>query len=200
MIKVLNVITDTNIGGAGKILLSFLEKYDRQQFDLKVVIPTNSLLKEPIEALGVKTIEMEGIADNSKGNQARDKLHLLFLKERPDIVHTHASLAARQAAKKYRSCAIVYTRHSVFDQPGWKKSFPFKQINGFVNNRLCDKVIAVSPAAKDNIVEVGVDPKKIQVVFNGVKPAQVLPEHERLEVRKKWGIEKQDFAAAIIAR
>ena len=200
MIKAINVITDTNIGGAGKILLSFLEKYDREKFIVKVVIPTNSQLKERIEALGVETIEIDGMADDSKGKQAETKLLSVFKEEKPDVVHTHASLGARRAAKKYGKCAIVYTRHSVFDQPSWKKAFPFKQINGHINNSLADKVIAVSPAAKDNIVEVGVDASKIQVIFNGVPKAMELGCEERASVREKWGIGKDDFVCAIIAR
>lgn len=200
MIKAINVISDTNIGGAGKILLSFLEKYDRERFDVKVVIPKNSQLKERIEALGVPAIEVDGMADDSKGKAAEAELLELFKTEKPDVVHTHASLGARRAAKKYGKCAIVYTRHSVFDQPSWKKSFPFKQINGHVNNSLADRVIAVSPAAKENIVEVGVDPEKIQVIFNGVAPAVKLTGEEKAAVREKWGVGADDFVCAIIAR
>jgi len=200
MIKAINVITDTNIGGAGKILLSFLEKYDRENFEVKVVIPTGSQLKERIEALGVEAIELDGMADDSKGKDAENKMLELFNKEKPDVVHTHASLGARRAAKKYGKCAIVYTRHSVFDQPSWKKSFPFKQINGHVNNSLADRVIAVSPAAKENIVEVGVDADKIQVIFNGVAPAVVLSSEEKAAVRETWGVAQDDFVCAIIAR
>jgi hypothetical protein len=70
LIKVINVITDTNIGGAGKILLSFLEKYDREKFDILVIIPTDSKLKEALEKIGVKYIEVEKIADNSGGKEA----------------------------------------------------------------------------------------------------------------------------------
>ena len=200
MIKVINVITDTNIGGAGKILLSFLEKYDRDNFDISVIIPTNSLLKEALEKIGVRHIEIDGIADNSDAKEAIDELYEVFKKEKPQIVHTHASFGARRAAKKYKKCGIVYTRHSVFDQPNYKKGFPFKQINGAVNNYYCDKVIAVSPAAKENIVEVGVDEKKVQVVLNGIEAAQRLDLDRKLQIREKWGIDKDDFVVAIIAR
>lgn len=200
MIKVINVITDTNIGGAGKILLSFLEKYDRTKFDIIIIIPTNSLLKDALSKIGVRYIEVGGIADRSDAKESIHELYEIFKAEQPQIVHTHASFGARRAAKKYKKCGIIYTRHSVFDQPKYKKCFPFKQINGAVNNYYCDKVIAVSPAAKDNIVEVGVDEKKVQVIFNGIEAAKKLNQEEKIKIREKWGIKQDDFVVAIIAR
>ena len=52
MIRVLNIISDTNIGGAGRVLLNYLRYAHRDQFDLAVAIPRGSLLKAPLEELG----------------------------------------------------------------------------------------------------------------------------------------------------
>ena len=41
-IKVIEVSSDTNIGGAGKCLLTLLENFDYNTFDVKVVLPKNS--------------------------------------------------------------------------------------------------------------------------------------------------------------
>ena len=38
MIKVIHVISDTNIGGAGTVLLTTLYNIDRSRFDVKVVL------------------------------------------------------------------------------------------------------------------------------------------------------------------
>ena len=53
-IKVVQISSDTNIGGAGKCILTFLKNYDRDKFDICAVIPKNSLLKPEIEALEPK--------------------------------------------------------------------------------------------------------------------------------------------------
>ena len=98
-IKVVNIISDTNIGGAGKCVLTFAKNYNREHYDLTVVVPRGSLLKEPCQQAGVRVIEAEGIADESmslKGVTAQKKL-IQSLK--PDIVHTHASLTSRIAAR-----------------------------------------------------------------------------------------------------
>ena len=50
MIKVLNILTDTNIGGAGRLLVNYLHNFDREKFDVKVVLPKNSALKPFVDA------------------------------------------------------------------------------------------------------------------------------------------------------
>ena len=51
MLKILNIISDSNIGGAGRCLFNFLKYYDRKKFAVKVVVPKGSLLKPEIEKL-----------------------------------------------------------------------------------------------------------------------------------------------------
>ena len=44
MIRVLNIISDTNIGGAGRVILNYLRYADRDKFETLVAIPRGSLL------------------------------------------------------------------------------------------------------------------------------------------------------------
>lgn len=199
MIKCLHVISDTNIGGAGKILLSFLKNYDRRRFDVAVVLPQNSALIPQIHGLDVRVIEVNALADRSYRARDISLLYDLFCFEKPDIVHTHASFSARIAAKKY-GCKIVSTRHSVFEQPVYKKRFPVKQLLGYLNNHYGDAVIAVSPAAKDNITEIGADPARIEVIFNGVDPVIKLDDPAKRQIRRRYQLKEEDFVCAIIAR
>ena len=39
MIRVMNVISDTNIGGAGRVLLNYLRYAGREQFETLVALP-----------------------------------------------------------------------------------------------------------------------------------------------------------------
>ena len=144
----MEVSSDTNIGGAGKCVLTFLKTYDRSKFDVSVVLPPNSLLKAEVEKYGVPVFEVEGMADKSLDRTAVKNLKQLFREQKPDIVHTHASMSARFAARSLK-IGIVYTRHSVFP-PSPKISRGIgKKINGFINNRTSDRIIAVAEAAKD---------------------------------------------------
>lgn len=199
MLKVIQVSSDTNIGGAGKCILTFLKFYDRDKFDIPVVLPEGSLLKESCEAFGARVIEIDAMRDKSFDVSAVKKLIRVFKEEKPDIVHAHASMSARLAAKLC-GIKVVYTRHSVFE-PSKKISKGIgKLICGFVNNKTSDRIIAVAQAAKDNLIKTGVDEKKITVILNGVEPLLRLSEDEKIKLKESLGIGKDEKVISIVAR
>lgn len=199
MIKVMEVSSDTNIGGAGKCVLTFLKTYDRSKFDVSVVLPPNSLLKAEVEKYGVPVFEVEGMADKSLDRTAVKNLKQLLREQKPDIVHTHASMSARFAARSLK-IGIVYTRHSVFP-PSPKISRGIgKKINGFINNRTSDRIIAVAEAAKDNLTATGVNEKKITVILNGVDRLTPLSAEEYAAARAELNLKDGQKSAAIVAR
>lgn len=61
MLKVMNIISDTNIGGAGRVLINYLKYRDKENFDVSVALPRGSKLKEPLETLGSVVYEVDGI-------------------------------------------------------------------------------------------------------------------------------------------
>ena len=200
VIKVLNVISDTNIGGAGKCVLTFLKYYSKDEFDLAVVIPKNSLLKPEIEKLGARCIEVDALADKSLDFKAVSRLLKIFKAEKPDVIHCHAAMSARIAGRLYKRAKIVYTRHSVFEPSPTISRGIGKRINGFVNNATADKIIAVADAAKDNLTKTGVSDKKITVIQNGVEPLKPLSESEKQKIRSEYGVGENDFILGIAAR
>ena len=155
MKKIIEVSSDTNIGGAGKCLLTLLENFNYDDFEVKVILPPDSMLKPCIYELGIPVIEVEGIADKSLDFKSIIRLKKIFDDEMPDLVHTHASMSARIAAR-HSGAKVVYTRHSVFPPSRLLTSFPGKQLNGILNNFYSDGIIAVAEAAKDNLTETGV--------------------------------------------
>ena len=199
MIKVFNVISDTNIGGAGKCLLTYLEYADRSKFDITVVLPEGSLLKSHLVKLGVKLIEINAMSDKSLDRIAVKKLTAIFKKERPDIVHSHASMSARIAARRAHA-KIIYTRHSVFPPSPRISKGVGKKVNGLINNHYADGIIAVAEAAKQNLVDTGVDSNKIRVILNGVKPLVRLDEKEKEIARRTYGVRPGEKVISIVAR
>ncbi len=199
MLKVLQVSSDTNIGGAGKCILTYLKYFDRNRLDVAVVLPKDSLLKPEIEAQGVKIFEIDAMADKSLDTKAIKKLLAVFREFKPDVVHTHASMSARIAARLY-GAKIVYTRHSVFP-PNPKLTHGIgKAVCGLVNNSTADKIIAVAEAAKQNICDIGVSDKKIDVILNGVEPLREFSAEELAEAKKRFGVPEDCKCAAIVAR
>ncbi len=199
MIKVIEVSSDSNIGGAGKCILTFLKTFDREKFDVSVVLPRNSLLKAEAEKYNAKIYELDNLAEKSLDVKAVSELKKLFKELNPDIVHTHASMSARIAAKL---CGIktIYTRHSVFPPSKVISKGIGKIVNGFVNNCTADSIIAVAEAAKQNLTDTGVSAKKIEVVLNGVDSLVPYSAEKVVEIRRGYGINEGERVAVMAAR
>jgi glycosyltransferase involved in cell wall biosynthesis len=199
MVKVLNIISDTNIGGAGRVLLNYLKYADRSSFETAVCLPHGSLLAAPLLEAGVKVYELDISADKSFDISDITKLRRLIRETEPDIVHTHGSLSGRIAGRRCGK-TVIYTRHSVFPVSPRIRSGPGRLLNKLVNEHYADRIIAVSQAAKDNLTEAGISPELIDVVLNGVEPVNPATAEERRLLRVQYGIGEDDFVCGIIAR
>ena len=199
MIRVLNIISDTNIGGAGRVLINYLQYADREQFDTAVALPRGSLLKAPLEELHTTVYEVDGIADRSYDKGDVKVLRELIRRVDPDTVHTHGALSGRIAAKQCGK-KIVYTRHSAFPVPAKLRYPPGRWVNKWMNEHYADRIIAVSPAAAANLTDAGVSPRKITVMMNGVAPVERAGPEACRAFRAKYGLQEGVFTAGILAR
>jgi len=73
-------------------------------------------------------------------------------------------------------------------------------VSGLVNNLFSNRIIAVSPAAKDNLIDLGTSAKKIRTVFNGRPPAQTFTPEETTALKQKYNIPEGVFVLCIMAR
>lgn len=195
MIKVIHVLSDMKIGGAGIWLLNLLGSIDRERFEIKVVLPQGSMLVDKVKGLGFEAIAVEGMRDRSFDIAVVGLLQGIFRKEKPHIVHTHASLSARLAAK-LSGVSIINTKHCMDSR---KKGI--KRLAGAcINNWLSDSLVAVSEAVRQNMLDNGAAKDKISVVYGGICPVRELEDKEKSEVRQKWGISDQDIIVGIVAR
>jgi len=199
MIKVLNIISDTNIGGAGRVLLNYMSRTDREHFDVSVAMPRGSLLKAPLEELGTTVYEVDGLAERSYHKDDVKELMALIRKVEPDIVHTHGALSGRIAGRRCGK-VVIYTRHSAFPVPAKLKYPPGRWVNKWINEYYADHIIAVSPAAAENLTDAGISPKRITTMMNGVTPVARKSEVECAALRERWGIRKGEFVLGILAR
>lgn len=199
-IKVLNIISDTNIGGAGKCIITYCNNYSKDKYEIIVVMPKNSLLKPEIEKTGVKVIEIDGLKDKSFDISAIKLIKQVIKEEKPDIVHTHASLSARIAAKKCGNCKIIYTRHCDFPISKLYKYKIVRKLNGYLNEKLADKIIATSEQAKENLVKQGISEEKIVVILNGVNKLEEADEKTKNELKKKYKLNNDCKVIGYLAR
>lgn len=196
----MHILTDSNIGGAGRLLINYLHNFDRSRFDIVVVLPENAALKPLVEAEGYPVWEMQHGRDRSFDRKAVREIRKMIRAFQPDIVHTHSSFSGKLAAWQCHVKKRFYTRHCAFDPPRALTTFPGRQINGLVNNTLATHIVAVAEAAKKNLTDTGVDPKKIRVIINGVEPMRTAAPAEVQALRSRYRIADTDFVCGISAR
>lgn len=171
MLNVLHIISDTNIGGAGRHLLTFLENFDRARIKVWVLCPPGSLLVERCAAAGVETYTSPYFAgDKSFG--WRGLMGLLrevggiIKRHKIDIVHTHATFSGRLAAMIAGARGVVYTKHRM-DWEASRGGLKNRAVS-FLNRSTCHRVIAVSHAVRESLLKEGMPEERIKVIYNGI--------------------------------
>ncbi len=200
MIKVLEVISDTNIGGAGVLLHSRLRHTDKTRFRTAVLMPKGSALLSRFSKDNIKCIEMNGCKNTSFDILAIFEMIGIINKYKPDIVNTHGCLSARIAAYLCGVPVRIYTRHCAFDIPKIFEISTVRKIYSKANKVLSHRIIAVADAAKKNLTDMGIDGKDITVIINGVEGLRCLNAEERSKVRKSLGFSDDNIVIGICAR
>ena len=202
MIKILHILSDTNIGGAGRLLYNLFMTVDKEKYEFVFVFPKDSALCELFRSKNAKIYEIECGRDVSFDIRASISVCRLIKKINPDIVHTHSSFYGRIGAKfaSIDTKNIVYTKHCVFDTPKYMDNKISKFIYGKLDDILSGRIVAVAESAKDELVKYGVNPSKIDVIINGTPPLTETTEDEKRELKKQLNIGEGLFIAGISAR
>ena len=196
MIRVLYVISDRNIGGAGVLLCNLLRNIDRRHFQCAVALPYGSDLRERLLPLEVSIWELERPCDTLNAASIRE---LISVVRRFDahIVHANAAVSARMAG---RLCgrAVIHTRHCCF--PIGKRGLSERIVQNLGNRTLSDMVIATSKTAAENLRELGIPKKKLQIILNGSDPVREAESWEVDALRDAWGLDADDYCVGLCAR
>ena len=196
--KVLHVISDSNIGGAGVLLCNLLSSFDKETVKSTVALPCGSKLAPRLLNMGVPVLYLSEDCDRASPNSVWE-LSRIIRRSHVDLVHANAALSARVAA---RLChvPVVHTRHCYFPPSGVFAKPIVRSTAGFCNRLLSDYVIATADAAAENLRQLGIPEKKISVIINGSLPVREVDGQELDKARRQYGIQKEDFTVGICAR
>ena len=194
--RVLHVISDHNIGGAGILLLNLLKHFDRSRVESVVALPKDSMLCKRLQALKIPFYGLEHSCDRVSIASVKE-LRTLIKALSADAVHANAALAARVAGRSCR-VRVVHTRHCCFPTDGKNKFM--REIMGIGNRLLSDCVIATAEAAAKDLLELGIPTSKIKIIINGSDPVRTVGEAELNAVRDGWRIAPNAFCVGICAR
>ena len=199
-IRILHILSDTNIGGAGRLLYNLSECIDKNKFEFIYVFPKGSDLIDVFK--GSKIYCISGGCDRSFDPSAIREVKKIISIAQPHIIHTHSALFARIGARLggFSKERVVYTKHCVFNIPKIAKYRVFKSIYKLIDNALAGHIIAVAESAKKELIAYGVDERKIQVIINGVQPLRESTNYEKNMLREKLNIAKSSLIVGISAR
>ena len=194
MIKVLHVISDTGIGGAGVLLTNLLRHANTALFSYSVGLPKGSKLAPRLERFGIRTIPLEGLADRSADPAAIPSLLALIKREKPDVLHTHAGLSARISGLLGGVRVRVNTKHCLTGGNG------NRLFRGTAENLLSTHFIATAEAAAEALSRNGINSTKIHIIENGSDPVLPLSEDEKSHLRRALRIPENAFVIGMAAR
>ncbi len=191
--RVLHVISDENIGGAGVLLCNLLAFFSKE-VESAVALPKNSQLKGRVEALSVPVLELSH-SPHRLSLRSVFELILILYKGNYQIIHANAALSARVAGR-LTGRQVVHTRHCFYPISKRGKS----RFSKWINHKLSHAAIATSAVVVENLLEMGIPACKIHTVVNGSPAVREVGEDELEGYRQKWGIEKAHFVVGICAR
>ena len=199
-IKVTHILTDSNIGGAGRLLRYQLEKADRERFDYSVILPEDAALIPEIEALGIPVVTVYGIADRSTAPEMKGILTEKIKSLAPDILHTHSSRTGRFAGVAAGVPKIILSKHCSDMPPAQLMKFPYKQMLVREWKKTLHGAIATDDSAADSIAAEALSHDKITVIYNGAPALRVLSDEEKSALKAELGIPEKAFVVGIFAR
>ena len=199
-IKVAEVLSDTNIGGAGRLLLTRFRLSDRDKFEQRIILPRGSELESCFIELGYEPSSMRYCMNRSFDIREVISLRRYFKHSRPDIVNCHGCLSARIAAKLAGVPICIYTRHCAYTPSAFMTNALSKKLTERFTDSCSDKIIAVADAAKENLIDMGISPEKVEVIINGVIPVEKYSADQKSALRRELGIDKDAFVCGICAR
>ena len=213
MPKVLRIINRFNIGGP-TYNATFLSRFLDDEYETLLIggLPekeeADSLhILEEYGLIPMLISEMQRVPSFKSDKAAYRKIKQIIEEFKPDIVHTHAAKAGALGRKAAKACGvpvIVHTFHGhVFHSYfGKVKTNIFK----FIERRLAKKsdgIIAISDIQKQELANVHkiCPSNKIKVIPLGFDLDKFQKEtSKREDVRKKYNLQKEEIAIAIIGR
>lgn len=195
-LRLLIIIDELDIGGTEQQIFELVKRLDRRKYFPMVCCFRSGRVAKEIEALNVPVFTLK--------KRAKFDLALLLAlvrlmrRERIDLVQTYlftANTWARLAAVFAHVPLIVSSERNV---DMWEERY--KQILGRILDRWTHATIANSTAVKEYLVNKGLEPQKIRVIYNGVDPerfpANLAPDLLKTEL----GIPAHHQVVGLIAR
>lgn len=195
MARILVTNLTGSIGGAERSLLLMVKKL-RNQFDMNVACPNSGPLSAELSSMQIQWYKLPSPTKHSYSSplslwywfKTTFRLIKIILKTKPDIIHANSFYAGPASI-----IASILTRKKLLAHDRDLADF------GYLSKllaRSCKKIIAVSYSVRNALVAEGVNPDKIEVIYNGVDNDLPL----NLNNTSKTNHNKSDFVFAHVGQ
>ncbi len=195
--RILYVISDSNIGGAGILLCNILRHIDKNKFPCAVAMPRGSDLRARVLELGVTVMELEHPCDRFSWQSVRE-LSKVIRDFDAEVIHANAAICARVAGRMC-GCRVVHTRHCYYPIKDTGASLA-RTVRRIGNRLLSDQAIATASSAAENLEELGIPKSRIQLIINGSEPVREVSREEAEAWRNRLHLTSDDYCIGICAR
>lgn len=203
-VRLLHLADTADRGGGETYLFLLADRLPRDRYAFSALCPSEGPLSNRLRSIGVGVVPFE--IPRLLSLAALVRLVRLFRQHRPDIVQSHGArtnLYAALAGRWARVPIIVCTIHnSLYDYPISHIRRSLYLIGERLTFALSDRVVCVADAlAQDLTKRSGRDPRKIQVIRNGVDLNVFDPKTvDGSTVRREFGLEKDTPLIGIVGR
>ncbi len=188
------LIDSLGLGGAERLLATYLEHFDVTRFALRVCVLTErdgNPIADGVRQLGI-SVDLVPIP-NLRTLTGLPRLVRYLREQKADILHTQLQFsdALGSIAARILDIPTVSTLHIVDGVPRSQRSSLRRKFAWWSLRHFCSRIIAVSEAARQHYLGSGnVSAEKIITMYNGINLTRftVLSDAERREKRAALGL------------
>lgn len=191
--KVLYLINHAGKAGTEKYVYNLINRFNGTDTECYFAFNEKGLLSEQMADMNIPSFNFE--MKNPFDLKAAKTLAEICKSNGIDIIHSHyprENYIAVLSRLFYPKVKALYTCHLTL-----KTNFAWWVTNKFITPHNA-KIIAVCNNAKELLVSNGVNPKKIDVIFNGI-PYDEEPK-KKSTIREEFGISDDTYVISILAR
>lgn len=200
---VMHVLTRLPVGGVENMLLKIVPRYDTRRFTVSICcIQEGGEIADELRGLGYPVVVLNRMQGRGFDWGAVRAVYDCIQEEKVDILRTHqyhANLYGRLAGIMARVPVMVPSFHNLYQSPAKPKMH--RRLFNFLLSFFSARLVAVSGAVAADVRNYDrVDPRKIQVIHNGVIAEQFEIDVTREEARKQLGLSPEGFLIGTAGR
>jgi glycosyltransferase involved in cell wall biosynthesis len=198
-LKVLFLAQHLTMGGAEQLLLGLATHLPRERFEVVVgCLTREGLIARELRQAGVRVELLPG-EPGLRDPSAFVRLVRFIRRERPDVVHTFllsAGLYGRLAAWLAGAPAIYHAEQNIYTRKS-RRHLLFERLLA----RRTDRVVACCQAVGEHYQrQVGLDPRRLEVIYNAIDFAPIEPRAARAAARAELGYGPADLVLGGLGR